>query len=82
MPKLRTKSFIVIGPDFAVCGSSSKLRRLCVDTLFLDLGKAFDKVPYQRLMEKLRKHGIGGKLLRTIGNWLSKRRQRVCVKGV
>jgi len=25
---------------------------------------------------------FGGKLLRTIGNWLSKRRQRVCVKGV
>jgi len=36
----------------------------------------------QRLLEKLRKHGIGGKLLRTIGNWISKRRQRVCVKGV
>ena len=55
---------------------------LTVDIVFLDLAKAFDKVPHQRLMEKLRKHGIGGKLLRTIGNWLSKRRQRVCVKGV
>jgi len=51
----------------------------CVDIVFLDLAKAFDKVPHQRLLEK---HGIGGKLLRTIGNWLSKRRQRVCVKGV
>jgi len=48
----------------------------------LDLTKAFDKVSHQRLLEKLRKHGIGGKLLRTIGNWLSKRRQRICVKGV
>jgi len=54
----------------------------CVDIVFLDLAKAFDKVPHQRLLEKLRKHGIGGKLLRTIGNWVSKRRQRVCVKGV
>ena len=54
----------------------------CVDKVFLDLAKAFDKVPHQRLLEKLRKRGIGGKLLRTIGNWLSKRRQRVCVKGV
>jgi len=27
----------------------------------LDLAKAFDKVPHQRLLEKLRKHGIGGK---------------------
>jgi len=52
----------------------------CID--ILDLAKAFDKVPHQRLLEKLRKHGIGGKLLKTIGNWLSKRRQRVCVKGV
>jgi len=25
----------------------------------------------QRLLEKLRKHGIGGKLLRTNGNWLT-----------
>ena len=56
----------------------------CVDIVFLDLAKAFDKVPHQRLLEKLRKHGtgIGGKRLSTIGNWLSKRRQRVCVKGV
>ena len=54
----------------------------CVDIVFFDLAKAFDKVPHQRLLEKLRKHGIGGKLLRTTANWLSKRRQRVCVKGV
>jgi len=54
----------------------------CVDIVFLDLTKAFHKVPHQRLLEMLRKHGIGGKLLRTIGNWLIKRRQRVCVKGV
>jgi len=52
----------------------------CIDILYL--AKAFDKVPHQRLLEKLRKHGIGGKLLKTIGNWLSKRRQRVYVKGV
>ena len=53
----------------------------CVDIVFLDLAKAFDKVPHLRLLEKLKKHGIGGKLLRTIGSWLSNRRQGVCVKG-
>jgi len=53
-----------------------------VDIVFLDLTKAFDKVPHLRLMKKLKKHGIGGKLLRTIANWLSTRRQRVRVKGV
>ena len=52
-----------------------------VDVVFLDLAKAFDKVPHKRLLEKLRKHGIGGKLLNVIGNWLSNRKQRVCIKG-
>jgi len=53
----------------------------CVDIVFLDLAKALDKVPHLRLMEKLKKYDILGKLLRTIGSWLSNRRQRVCVKG-
>jgi len=43
--------------------------RDCADIVFLDLAKAFDKVPHQRLLKKLRKHGSGGKILRTIGNW-------------
>ena len=29
-----------------------------VDVVFLDPAKAFDKVPHQRLLEKLKKHGI------------------------
>ena len=53
----------------------------CVDIVFLDLAKAFDKVPHLRLLEKLKKHGINGKLLRVIGDWLRNRRQRVCIKG-
>ena len=56
---------------------------LCVDIVFLDLAKAFDKVPHGRLLEKLRKHGIGGKLLGIIiiGDWLRNSRQKVCIKG-
>ena len=54
---------------------------LCVDVVFLDMAKAFDKVPHQRLLEKLSKHGISGKILSTIGNWLRNRRKRVCLKG-
>ena len=44
----------------------------CVDNgidvyvIFLDLAKAFDKVPHTRLMNKVRAHGIQG----LIGNWI------------
>jgi len=53
----------------------------CLDIVFLDLAKAFDKIPRLRLLKKLKKHGIIGKPLRVIGDWLSNRRQRVCIKG-
>ena len=48
---------------------------------FFDLAKAFDKVQHRRLLEKLKKHGIRGKLFSVIGDWLSNRKQRVCIKG-
>ena len=52
-----------------------------VDVIYLDFAKAFDKVPHQRLLHKLAAHGIGGRLLKWIENWLSRRKQRVCVNG-
>jgi len=33
------------------------------------------------LLKKLKKHAIRGKTLRTIAEWLSNRKQRVCIKG-
>jgi len=54
---------------------------LCVDIVFLVLAKAFDKVPHCRLLQKLRKCGIGWKLLGTIGDWLRNRQERVYTKG-
>jgi len=53
-----------------------------MDVAFLDLAKAFDKVHHKRLIEKLQKHGIGGRLKCVIESWLVNRRQRVCIKGV
>ena len=32
------------------------------DVIYLDFSKAFDKVPHQRLLHKVRAHGIGGKV--------------------
>ena len=53
-----------------------------VDVVFLDLAKAFDKEPHKRSLEKLNKHGIGGKLLSVIGNWLSLSNRKQRPKGM
>ena len=45
------------------------------DTIYLNFSKAFDKVPHDRLLGKVRVHGIDGKVLRWIRLWLSKRQQ-------
>jgi len=50
-----------------------------VDVVFLDFAKAFDKVPHMRLLHKLKSHGINGKLFCWITDWLSNRKQRVCI---
>ena len=57
-------------------------RSRTVDVVFLDFRKAFDKVPYKRLMRKVRALGIQGNVAAWIENWLAGRRQRVIVNGV
>ena len=52
-----------------------------VDIIYLDLKKAFDKVPRQRLLLKLKAHGIGNGMINWIEKWLIDRRQRVVVDG-
>ena len=52
-----------------------------LDTVYLDLAKAFDKVPHQRLILKLKAHGIDGLVGNWIKSWLSDRWQRVCLDG-
>ena len=60
-------------------------RQLCkgrpVDIIYLDFKKAFDKVPHQRLLLKLKAHGIGNVMINWIEKWLIDRRQRVVVDG-
>ena len=52
-----------------------------VDVVYLDFQKAFDKVPHQRLLFKLKAHGIGNDVINWIEMWLTHRRQRGIVDG-
>ena len=52
-----------------------------VDVIYLDFQKAFDKVPHQRLILKLKSHGMGNSIINWIEQWLKDRRQRVVVDG-
>ena len=52
-----------------------------VDVIYLDFKKAFDKVPHQRLLTKIRAHGIAGHIVNWIDSWLLNRSQRVVVNG-
>ena len=48
-----------------------------VDVVYLDFQKAFDKVPHQRFLLKLKAHDV----INWIEKWLTHRRQRVIVDG-
>ena len=52
-----------------------------VDIIYLDFQKAFDKVPHQRILLKLKVHGIGDGLNDCIEQWLTDRRLSVVVEG-
>ena len=49
------------------------------DVIYLDFAKAFDSVPHERLLVKLRSYGIDGKLYLWIRDFLSERKQYVKV---
>ena len=52
-----------------------------IDVIYLDFMKAFDTVPYRRLISKLASYGIQGEVLGWIKAFLCDRRQRVAVRG-
>ena len=49
--------------------------------VYLDLRKAFDCVPHRRLLSKLRSYGVAGNLFDWIENFLTNKKQRVCIRG-
>ena len=48
------------------------------DVILLDLSKAFDRVPHERLLLKLNRHGIDGPLLQWFRHFLTNRMQTCC----
>ena len=50
--------------------------------LYLDFCKAFDKVNHYLLIEKLKKFGIGGKLLQLLSSYLEDRSQRTVINNI
>ena len=51
------------------------------DVIIMDFAKAFDKVPYRRLLYKLGYYGIRGSTHKWISSWLSERSQKVVLDG-
>ena len=49
--------------------------------MYLDFQKAFDTVPHQRLLTKLKAYGVHGSVHAWINSFLSQRKQRVVVNG-
>ena len=52
-----------------------------VDVIYLDFKKAFDSVPHQRLLTKLKSFGIGDTIRNWLESFLTGRTQRVIVNG-
>ena len=50
-----------------------------IDVIYTDFSKAFDSVPHQRLLRKMKSLGIIGDALGWVKGFLSNRRQRVRV---
>ena len=53
-----------------------------IDAVYLDFVKAFDSVPHQRLMMKIKGYGILGKIWKWIEDFFLQRNQQVVVNGV
>ena len=52
-----------------------------MDVIYLDFQKAFDKVSHQRLILKLKSHGMKNGIINWIEQWLTDSKQRVVVDG-
>ena len=53
----------------------------CIDAIYTDFEKAFDKVPHKRLLSKLKAYGISDDIVQWIEQFLCFRNHRVKVNG-
>ena len=60
---------------------NNQLINMDTDVVYLDFGKAFDKVDHQILLTKLKGHNINGKLHEWLTEYLHNRLQTVVVQG-
>ena len=51
------------------------------DVIYCDFAKAFDKVPWERLLAKMQGMGVGGNILGWVRKWLTGRVQSVVLNG-
>ena len=52
------------------------------DVVYLDFSKAFDKVDHAIVLQKIKRLGIDGKILKWLKSFLTERKQSVMVNGV
>ena len=52
-----------------------------IDVVYTDFEKAFDKVPHNRLLSKLKAYKLHNTIIEWINNFLTDRKQRVRVNG-
>jgi len=58
-----------------------RIEKEAVDVVFLDMAKAFDKIPHQILIKRLKIHGTEVDQLNWISSWLADRQQRIRFNG-
>jgi len=58
--------------------AKSRNNRKPTDIAFMDFSKAFDRVPHERLLLKLERHGIDGSALQWFRNFLNRLDARHC----
>ena len=80
MLPLEVKIFVNIQLD-VICADMVDFRRLSHIYQLADFSKAFDTVPHQRLLSKLRHYGINGNIHNWIQSWLTTRCQCVVLDG-